>query len=220
MTIPVAATDAAADREFVERVAAIYRQAVPSGWGSVAVALCLVLVMWRFVAPPVLLGWFALTLFAISFRIPLIRGYRADPQRESRSRLWASRYLWMITGIGCCWSLASFLMIPRDEPFAIASFLMVIALVAGGVIASQSYLLPVAQRFLSLVILSTAVRLIWFWEIRHVPIAITLGLFYLFLLAYARTQSRQIGEAIRLKHENVELVDALKAEEAQADEMR
>lgn len=220
MKAATASAAALVDREFVERVAAIYKAAVGSGWGSVAVALCLILVMGRFIPTSVLLAWFGLTLFAISFRIPLIRGYRADPDRDARARIWARRYLWMISGIGSCWALASFLMIPKDDPFALASFLMVIALFGGGVIASQSYLLPVASTFLSLVILPAALRLVSFWELRYVPMAVTLCLFYLFLLAYARTQSRQIGEAIQLKHQNDELVTALQVEKAQAEEAR
>ena len=208
------------DREFVERVAAIYKAAVASGWGSVAVALCLVLVMGRFTPIPVLLGWFALTLFAISFRIPLIRGFRADPDRAARAHVWARRYLWMISAVGACWALAAFLMIPKDDPFALASFLMVIALLAGGVVASQSYLPHAARNVLSLAILPTALRLISFWELRYLPMALTLCLFYLFLLAYARTQSRQLGEAIRLKLEKEQLVEALQAEKSEADEAR
>ncbi len=212
------ATDAVEEREFVERVAAIYRQAVPSGWGSAAVALCLVLVMWRFAPLATLFGWFTLTLFAISVRVPLIRGYRADERRATRARTWARRYLWMIGGIGLCWALASFLMLPGEDPFAIASFLTVLALVSGGVIASQSYLLPVVRLFLSLALLPAAAHLVWFGQAGYLPIAITLCLFYLFLLAYARTQSRQLGEAIRLRHENLNLIEALKAEKAQAEQ--
>jgi len=208
------------DREFAERVAAIYRQAVPSGWGSVAVALCVVLVMWRFTPARALIGWFALTLCAISFRIPLILGYRADPDRAARATLWARRYGWMIAAIGVCWALAAFVLLDGKDPFAVAAFLMIVALVSGGVIASQSYLFSVARLFLSLALLPLAARLILFGDARYVPMAITVVLFYLFLLAYGRMQSRQLGEAIRLKHENVDLVAALKVEKVQADAMR
>ncbi len=207
-------------REYAERVAAIYRQAVPSGWGSAAVALCLVLVMWRFAPAATLAGWFALTLCAISTRIPLILGYRADSERVARADLWARRYGRMIAMIGVCWGLAPTLLLDGADPFAVAVFVMVLALVSGGVIASQSYLFPVVQWFLSLALLPLALRLALFRDTNYVPMAITVVLYYLFLLAYGRMQSRQLGEAIRLKHENVDLVAELKAEKMLAEKMR
>ena len=208
------------DRELVDRVSSLYRQAPASGWGSVVVALCLVAVMWRWVAPATLLGWLALTLPIIAIRIPLIRGFRAHRLSAASAVIWARRYTLMVSAIGVSWGLAAFLMLRPGDPLAVACFLMVLALISAGNIASQSYYLPAVHTFLCLALVPTALRLALFGEAHYAAIAVTVVLFFSFLVAYAHVQSKQIGEAIRLKHENLNLIEALRSEKEHAEMLR
>ena len=78
--------EAGAERgEFEERVQALYRQGGRAGWASVVVALCLVAVMWRFVASDLILAWLSLTLAVVAIRMPLLRAHAGDPRRERRA---------------------------------------------------------------------------------------------------------------------------------------
>src|SRR5262245_29608137 len=126
------------DGEFAERVAALYRQGGRAGWASVVVVLCLVAVMWRFVAPAPLLAWLALTLVAIGARVPLLRAHARDPRRDERAVTWARRYTCVIAAHGTCWGLASILFLDAERPFGVASFLIVAALVPTANVATQS----------------------------------------------------------------------------------
>ena len=211
---------AESQRELVERVRALYRQGRPSGWGSVVVSLCLVAVMWRWVPPFILLGWLALTLCVIAIRVPLLHSFFAHELGTATALTWARRYTLMVSAIGACWGLASFLMLRADDPLAVASFLMVLALISAGNIASQSYYLPAVHTFLCLALVPAALRLASFGAAQYGAIAVTVVLFFSFLVAYAHGQSRQLGEAIRLRHENLNLIEALRSEKEQAEALR
>lgn len=210
----------ATERELVERIRALYRQAPASGWGSVVVSLCLVAVMWRWVPVVTLLGWLLLTLCVIAIRIPLLRSFSAQALSTSSALIWARRYTLMVFAIGVCWAAAAFLMLNAADPLAVASFLMVLALISAGNIASQSYYLPAVHTFLCLALVPAALRLASFGAAEYGAIAVTVLLFFSFLLAYAHGQSKQLGDAIRLRHENLNLIEALRAEKEQADALR
>jgi two-component system, sensor histidine kinase len=208
-----------AQQELVDRLRALYRQAPSSGWGSIVVAVCMVVAMWRSVPHPTLLGWLAATVPLVAIRIPLIRAFAAQAT-EVTSAKWGHRYVLMVAAVGICWGFAPFLMLQPDEPLAVASFLMVLALVAAGNVASHSCYLPAVYVFLCLALLPAACRVALFGEAHYVAIALTLLLFFSFLVTYARVQSRGIGEAIRLRHENFGLIDELKAQTEQAQTLR
>jgi signal transduction histidine kinase/ActR/RegA family two-component response regulator len=212
-------THSDAQRELGDRLRALYRQAPSSGWGSIVVALCMVVVMWRSVPHPTLLGWLAATVPLVAIRIPLLRAFAAQGPGATAAK-WGQRYVFMVAAVGVCWGVAPFLMLRPDDPLAVASFLMVLALVAAGNVASHSCYLPAVYVFLCLAVLPAAWRLALFGEAHYVAIALTLLLFFSFLVTYARVQSQGIGAAIRLRHENLGLIDELKAQTEQAETLR
>lgn len=207
-------------REYTERVLALYRQSKTSGWGSLVVTLCLVAIMSPFAPQANLLAWLGLTLLTLSARIALLRGFASDPQREQRTRVWGMRHAAFNLAVGACWGAAPFALLHDGEPFAVASFLTVLALICAGNIAAQSCYLPAVYAFLSLAVPPAALRLALFPEPQYLPVAFTVAMFFLFMVAYARVQSRQIGEAIRLRLENLTLIEALRAQTEQAERLR
>lgn len=213
-------TAEATDQEFFERVLGLYRQAASNGWGAMLAALCLVAVMWSFVPHVVLLAWFGSYALVVGLRIPLIRVFAADRGREPRARIWAHRYTLIVLLSGMWWGLASVLMLPDDQPLALACFVAVVAASVAGGISSQSFHLPAVIGYTSLALLPLAFRLLLWREPSYVPVAATLLLFYLFLIWNARLQYRRLGEIIRLEQRNLALIDNLKSQKAQAEATR
>jgi signal transduction histidine kinase/ActR/RegA family two-component response regulator len=213
--------EAGADRaEFEERIRALYRQSGRAGWASVVVALCLVAVMWRFVPSRLLLAWLALTLAVVAIRIPLLRAHAGDPRRGERARTWARRYTWMVLAHGCCWGLASILFLDAASPFGVASFLVVAALVPTANVATQSNHLPAVYAILASTLVPAVVRLAFLGGGQYLALAVTLSLYLTFLVGFARLQSRTIGSGLRLRLENLALIEALKVEKEQAEAQR
>lgn len=206
--------------EFEERIRALYRQGGRAGWASVVVALCLAAVMWRFVASGLILAWLALTLTVVGIRVPLLRAHAGDPRREERARTWARRYTWMVLAHGACWGLASFLFLDAENPFGVASFLMVAALVPTANVATQANHLPAVYAILASTLVPAILRLAVLGGGQYVALAATLSLYLTFLVAFARLQGRAIGSGIRLRLENLALIEALKAEKAEAEAQR
>jgi signal transduction histidine kinase/ActR/RegA family two-component response regulator len=207
-------------RERVESVHGLYRQAFSNGWGAAAAALCLVLVMWPFGVHSMLLGWLAVTLLVIAARVPLVRSYASDTSRDRRPEVWARRYTWMVLANGSCWALASLLVLREGDPLAAASFLMIVGLLAAGSIASQSYHLPAVLGFVSLALLPLMLRLMTWKDWDYLPAAVTLLLFFLFLVANARIQNRRIRDGIALRMRNQDLIAALQREKEESDLQR
>lgn len=207
-------------RELVERVQELYRQANANGRGAALAALCLVAVMSPHAGGLRLLAWLAVCLATIGARIPLVRAYLRDEVRDARPALWAGRYAVMVGLGGLCWAAAPFLFLVPDQPLAVASFVAVVALVAAGSIASQSFhLLPVVV-YVSLTLLPTILWLLLTADWHYVAPAATLLLFHLFLVANARAQNRKIAEAIRLRHSNLDLIAALELGKREAERLR
>ncbi len=207
-------------REQAQCVRGLYRQSFSNGWGAAIAALCLVLVMWPFAARPVLLGWLAVTLLVIAARIPLVRAYTAGRAQDQHPEQWARRYTWMVLANGACWALASLLVLREGDPLGAASFLMIVALLAAGSIASQSYHLPTVLGFVSLALLPLALRLLSWRDWDYLPAAVALLLFFLFLVANARIQHRRIHDAIALRMRHQELIDAIQREKEESDLQR
>jgi signal transduction histidine kinase len=210
----------AGDHEFAERVRALYRQGGRAGWAAVVAVVCLVAVMWRFVAPAPLLSWLALTLVAIGSRVPLLRAHARDPRRDQRAATWAGRYTCMVGAHGACWGLASVLFLDADRPFGVASFLIVAALVPTANVATQSNHLPAVHAVLLSTLAPAILRLASFGTRQYLAIAVTLTLYLGFLTLFARFQSGIIGDGIRLRHENLALIEALKTEKEHAEMQR
>jgi signal transduction histidine kinase/ActR/RegA family two-component response regulator len=125
----------------------------------------------------------------------------------------------MVAAHGVCWAVAPFLFLRAEQPFAVASFLMVAALMPSASIPTQSNYPPAVYAIVALTLPPLAVRLLTFGG-NYIAIAITLLLYCGFLLAFARVQSQSISRGIALRFENVGLVDALKAQRDQAEALR
>lgn len=212
----------APQREVVERVAALCRQAgtAAAGWAPVVAASCLVAVMWRFVPSTTLLGWLALTLLVNAVRIPMRRAYRRDPRRETRAGTWAGRYIGLATVYGACWGLAAILFLDAGKPLGVASFLVVAVLVPTGNVSTQSNYVSAVYATVAVTLGPAMLRLVSFGSATYLALAATLLLYALFVVAFSRLQSQFIGEGIRLRHRNLELIEALRAEKELADAER
>ena len=214
------ATTRPEDSHEAELVASLYHQAISNGYGAVVGSACLVAVMWPFGAHPMLLTWLLLTLAVIATRLPLLWLYERDANRASHARRWAWRYTAVVLANGACWSLAGLLLLPSHEPLAVASFLIVVGLVAAGSIASQSFHLPAVLGFVALAVLPLVAHLLFWQDSGYVLPAATLLLFLSFLMANARIQNRRIREGIALRLRTESLVDELRLEKQESDRQR
>jgi len=208
------------DSHEAELVASLYRQAISNGYGAAIGSACLVAVMWPFGGHLALLAWLSLTLVVIAARLPLLRLYERDANRALHARRWAWRYTVVVLANGTCWALAGLSLLPAHEPLAVASFLIVVGLVAAGSIASQSFHLPAVFGFVALAVLPLVAHMLFWQDSGYVLPAATLLLFLSFLVANARIQNKRIREGIALRLRTESLVDELRLEKQESDRQR
>jgi len=209
-----------AQRELQVRVQALFQQ----GWIAVAglpvVIACLVAALWRFAPSATLLGWMAVTLGSVALRVPVLQAYRRDPARDANAVQWAARYTWAVIGHGLCWAVAPWLFLDPDQPFAVATYVMIAALMPTTSIPTQSNYPPAVYWIVSLAVLPMILRLATFADTHYLMLTATLVFYFVFLIIFARLQHKLLGAGIRLRLENAALIDALRTQRDDAEAQR
>ncbi len=203
-----------------ERIEAFYRQAPFATRTNALLALLTTVVMWGRVPPGLLLGWVAAVALAHAVRLGLYRFYFADPARRERPGLWAWRCSLAMLLTGVVWGAGGVAMFLPEQPLVLAFWLIALCGIAAGVVTANAFHLPATYAYVLPLLAPMIVRLALERTWERGAIAAGMALFLGFALVQGRHQARLLADSIAMRLENLDLLEKLRQEKAQADQAR
>ena len=195
-----------------EQVRFLYKQLLPSLYGSLLVGAILILILWNQVSHYQLIAWGCLISIVTLARFVLLSSYnKASPDMKDIS-LWRNRFIIGAGSAGLAWGLAGYFLMPSTS--LIHQMFMVFVL--GGLMAGASQSLAAimaAYAVFSVPLLLPAT--VWLFlqnELIHSAMGFLLLFFVALLMLMARHLNTSLRESLWLRFENIDLVDKLKAE--------
>ncbi len=194
---------------YSEQVKILFEQ-LPLGLIAAPInSIIIVAVLWNVVSHNMLLSWLAFMLIVQFLRYILyLKYYKASPP-VADARRWGDLFNIGMAASGIAWGLAAIMIFP---PYSLAHQALLICLIAGmvaGAVATYSSIAVAFTIFVIPAVLPLSVRL--FLEGGGISYALgTLAvIFALVMNASARRISRSIETSLRLRFENLELINSL-----------
>jgi two-component system, sensor histidine kinase len=186
--------------------------------GLLAFPAVSIVVLWNHIPQPLLLGWGAVSYSVFLLRALLVRTYakRNPPDREAPR--WGNYFAASTLIAGVVWGFAGiFFIVPDSTPHQVFILTVIIGLAAGSVITT-SYWLP---SFYAYALASVGLMIVNMFS-KGTPIWVSLGalstIFLLLVLRMGHVSNRNIRESIRLRFENLELIEKLREQKTQAEQ--
>jgi signal transduction histidine kinase/ActR/RegA family two-component response regulator len=216
----MAQTVTALERIRAEQIRGVYRGSVPGLIGSVFAALTLVLTLIDVgaVTPAPGIAVLVFTLTGAATRLLLVYAHRRSAPPPARWRFWAN---WMFASVlfsGAVWGLGAVVLMPPDR-FDLQLVVLVVnlALASGAVSAFGAYLPIFLANFVPMIlppVLWMATR----GDPPHYALTV-LGLLWVAVIAaLARQYGGNIVESLRLRFENLDLVEDLRRQKEAAEQ--
>lgn len=150
-------------------------------------------------------AWFGLGLAVAAWQLGLWAWRRRAPRPDADWRRWARRLTWAAFADGARWGLATLWLAASGE----ADQMMWVCMVAGGAacasVASLGSYTPAYYALLFPAIVPYLLRALTLHDPRYWGVAVLGGVVLLGMAWLGRRQSRTLGEALRLRFENLDL---------------
>lgn len=188
--------------------------------GNLVVGLAIILVFWNQVEADLLAGW-SLAMFAIIlFRTMTAYRYRADTRRMERSDKWGGLFALGAGLAGISWAFASILFFFPEKPELVLFIACMYAGLVSGATASTSAYLPAFYAFIIPATIPFTLRNLLEGGMVFMPIGITICVYIVVSVIFARTQNKSVAELYRLQFENRDLLNDLEQQKMAADNSR
>lgn len=188
--------------------------------GSLLAAAGLAVAMYGQVPAVILAVWLIAMILHQARRVYHYRGYlRAQPNAD-QIEPWGRRYVAAAIAAGVLWGAAGYFMYVPDAPYRQALlYLVLFGVCAVSVIGLSAY----ARAFFPLVILTLTpgiVRLLMEWDSQALFLALVAAVVLGTSLFFGRNMNRLIADSLRMRFENVDLIDELTHQREIADRAR
>jgi len=204
------------ERVELDSVRGLYAQAI----GASVVALLAggfnFIVFYNVTPWPHLLAWYALLVLNQGARIALYRRFVREELTVARARVWANRYaLGMFVG-GALFGFFPLVFWPENPIIQAVIVIGIYAMGAGSTAANAHY--PRAMfAYLAPLMLPT---LVWIWtrdDFLYRLLAAGIVLFSVSVLGFGLGQVKTLRDSIRIRHENLALIEELRAQKELAE---
>jgi signal transduction histidine kinase/ActR/RegA family two-component response regulator len=183
-----------------------------------ALPLFVLLAMWGHVCDVVLVAWTVSVELAYLWRYLLARVWRRSRQDVAAALRTAHHFTITSIVVGVLWGSATFLLfVPDSTPDQVFLLTVILATAAGSLIVT-SYWLPAFYAYAVPALLLTAARLALEGGTGYVGLAIGVVVYLSILRGVARNQSLAARNSVRLRFENLDLVDDLKQQKKIAED--
>ena len=209
---------ASADRVHTEMIDAQYRQArnnilIENACLLFMVATALLRTDWRIVA-----AWAAVEVGTQIYRqFRMLRRYAAGIPAVGFAAYWSRHHAIYQTTLGLVWGATMFLFAHPADPISVGMTACVIVLLTAGAVPGQSYNPPALYGYLITTYVPTVVRLATLPAADYHLLAAMLAAFAGALVLMCRLQAESFAAGVRIRFENVELLDALRAQTEAAE---
>jgi len=210
------------DRIRADQIRASYYSAVPGTLGGSLAAVILAVALVQVGAvDAVTASVFAFLVFASSvFRLAIIYAYRRAPQPIEAWRKWALRLEASAALGGAVWGFGALYLIPPDRlDLQLVVLVVLLALASGAVAAFAAHLPIFVANFLPMIV-PFIVWMAFQADSVHRALALLGALWIFTILMLARQFSATTMESLRLRFENLDLLEDMKRQTAIAEEQR
>lgn len=206
------------DAVFHEQVRLLYAGNRTVLAGSIGISFATVGVLWAQVQHNHLIAWACLSLLIAGLRAVLARRFRKTRLGATNARHWADAFVVGALLNGIAWSCVPLAFFLPAEPLYVLFICCLYAGYVSGSVASTAVYFPAFLAFATPVTLAFAGRA--FFE-PH-PMYSAIGVMVLFYAAasyvFARNHNRTLAQAIRLRFENIELLEDLRHQRDAAEQ--
>ncbi len=182
----------------------------------VLMPIAMVIVMWEYVSHPVLIAWFCAVAGIIIWRLLLSRKYLHCPPVPEDAPRWGRYFAFTSLASGLLWGGASILFFEQGSVFVLVFIYTCIFGLAVGSINVSAYWLESYYAFTIPALSLSALRLLWEGS-GYQWLGLLVIMFMFILIRLARNTHASALEAIRLRFENLELVEELRGEKEIAE---
>jgi len=198
-------------------VGQLYALSRPAYWGTLLNAGIISFVLWDAVMAGHLLVWLVLVGAVTLGRFLLYRAYLARRPPPGEAEVWRDRFVLGAGAMGCLWGLLGSWLFPVDD--VLRQFLVVF-LVGGMVASALGVLSPVRRAFLVFSVAAMApmiVAVFWQQTQLHLVMALLMCVFAAVMLGTFPVVHGNYVAALRMRHENTDLVARLSALQARTE---
>lgn len=205
-------------RELIyEQVVYAYREYVPGTIPAVFGGLLVVVVMWQSISHTLLLGWLSVLYLATGMRTYWSLKFNRNPPKIDAIDSWRREFFIGSIGAGAIWGSVGVLMFVPDS-LSLQMFLLgCIFAICAGAVSVIGYYLPAFYAFAILLVSPSIVRHALMDQAIHWLIAAICSIFLVSYLGFGRRQNRFVVETLKIRYENTELIDKLKAQTQAAE---
>jgi signal transduction histidine kinase/CheY-like chemotaxis protein len=208
------------ERVAAERVRMIYNQLPVSISGTMIGVVVLVVVLREVVSAPVLMGWFGMMLANQGWRLALYLRFREGGIPHGGHPRWGR--LWAIGAAisGVLWGAAGVMFFVPDSPAHQTIVLALIFAITGTGVALLAPHPPSFYVFLFPTMIPVLARNAWEGDGVHLAVAFIVAVMTLSIIGVHRRNSAMIGESLRNRYRNMELVERLQQQNVDLDRAR
>ncbi|HEY3486773.1 MAG TPA: hybrid sensor histidine kinase/response regulator [Gammaproteobacteria bacterium] len=177
-----------------------------------------IIVLWHHIPHTLLLGWGVVSYSIFLLRALLVRAYAKRNPPDHEAPRWGNYFAFTTLIAGLVWGFAGIVfLVPDSTPHQVFILTVIIGLAAGSVITT-SYWLP---SFYAYVLSSVSMMIINMFS-KGTPIWISLGalstIFLLLVMRMGHASNKNFRESIRLRFENLELIEKLREQKTRAEQ--
>lgn len=218
MAAAPADTDPYAQRVTAQAVAFLYHT-LPGVIVSITLMpVAMAAVMWTRVDRGVLIGWCAAALAVTAWRLTLNRMYLRRAPAPSEAARWGRHYTFTALASGLVWGAAGvWFFVPDSTGHQVFLFTSIVGLCAGSIILNSYWIASYYAFALPALSLSSA-RMLAEGGLAYQGLAALTLMLGIVLLQVAHGTRRSALAAIRLRFENLDLVESLRQEKERAED--
>ncbi len=198
------------DRLQVDLAEQLFRQAYPLVFGFPGASIAVAAFLWGSVPLSLLLPWVAAVLLISLYRHLLTRAFLGGEFPEARISGWINRYAVLELAAGMAAGMSGVFFHYVSVEIQVLLLFVVMAESAGG----AAMLSPILRIYLAFLLPGIGIIAFWFFNQGHslsLIISILVPVFAALMISMARTLNRSIVNTFRLKYENAQLLDDLRA---------
>jgi two-component system, sensor histidine kinase len=191
-----------------------------SGISGLIVTLTMVGTAWAFTPGWIIAVWVTVQTITQLLRELLVRTWRRRVPAEAEYERWARLHVIYMALTGVVWGATIFLFAHPEEPTTVALTLCCLYGISSGSVASQAPNPPSLYAMIAPIFAAVVIRLFATGVFAYVLLALASAGFAMMMARFCRAQSLTIADGIRIRFENLALLEALTIEKAAADKAR
>lgn len=186
----------------------------------ILVGAVLVYAVWGHVESALLVAWLVAVIVWQSGRFAQSLYFRRLKPPPQRAQWWAGMYTFATLVSGCMWGLGAWLLFVPSSLSLQALLTMVLTGLVSGSVATNTAYRPVHFAFAVPVLVPLAARNAWEADSLHIVTAFLVLVFLGFLLMTGKRISVRVTESIRMRFENIELIEQLRQQKSMAERLQ